>query len=99
VNLWLELWVFSKKNTEFFPLREITRIEALKTIVLLSGVQLDNYQSNFIIEDIPKDDWMYKYVVFGIDRGYVWLKDNKFYPNEALTREELVKILFRVIKK
>jgi hypothetical protein len=95
----VDLEVFSTKNPEFFPLREITRIEAIKTIVLLSWVQLDSYQSDLVIEDISKEDWQYKYAAFAVERWFIWLKDNKLLPNQALTREELVKILFRVLKK
>lgn len=99
VNLWVDLGVFSTKNSQFFPLREISRIEAIKTIVLLSWVQLESYQSDLVIEDISKEDWKYKYAAFAVERWFIGLKNNTFLPNQALTREELVKILFRVLKK
>jgi len=36
VNLGLELGIFSRENNNFFPLREMSKSEALKSILLLS---------------------------------------------------------------
>lgn len=99
VNLWVELGVFSLTNENFYPLRDITKIEALKTIISLSGVQLESYTSQREISDISRDDWQYKYVAYALDNGYVELdKKDAFSPNQALTREDLVVMLYEFLK-
>lgn len=99
VNLGVDMGIFSLTNENFYPMRDITKIEALKTIVSLSWVPLENYSSQREISDVARDDWQYKYVAYALDNGYVDLDENNaFLPNQALTREDLIVMLYKFIK-
>ncbi len=98
VNVWLELWIFSAENSKFYPFREITKAEALKTILLLSWINLDNYETIYEIADINQTDWVYKYVAYALDNNLIELQENHFYPTQALNREEFIVLLYKLLQ-
>lgn len=99
INAWIESWVVSLDNKKFYPFRNVSRVEALKIILTLWKVDLENQENNISFEDVLEADWFYKYVNYAINNNLfenVW---KKFEPNKPLTREELISILYRYINK
>lgn len=99
VNLGLELGIFSRENNNFFPLREMSKSEALKSILLLSWINLDNYETLYNIQDMNSQDWNYKYIVYALDNNLIQLENGMAYPNQALTREEFMVLLYNILQK
>jgi hypothetical protein len=72
----------------------------LKLSLYLAGINISWWQNNtLIINDVHTSDWYYKYVNYAIENHLFELKNNKFYPNKPVNREELISILYKVIKK
>jgi hypothetical protein len=52
---------------------------------------------NFI--DVKDGDWYYDYVNYAIKNDLIKTNSVNFFPSKPLTREELVSILYKFIKK
>jgi len=75
------------KNTNFFPKREVNKVEALKMVILLKKIDLTKYESKkYTIKDISKTDWYYKYAVYALENKLFSLDKSYFYPSKSLTR-------------
>jgi len=78
----------------FMPGRFISRAEAIKIILLASGINIPTTLEKADYIDTPKNAWYTKYLIFtsrnGITQGY---KDGRFLPDRAITRAEAVKII------
>lgn len=100
VNAWVKSWIISTENSYFYPLRNISRVEALKMIFVLSKTDL-NLDFSWLseIKDISSDDWYYDYARYATKEWLLELDEWNFYPNKALTREELVSILYKFVNK
>lgn len=99
INAWIENKVVSLDNKNFYPFRNVSRVEALKIILTLWKINLENQEFNISFEDISESDWFYKYVNYAVNNNLfenIW---KKFEPNKPLTREELISILYRYIVK
>ncbi|MDD4151349.1 MAG: S-layer homology domain-containing protein [Candidatus Gracilibacteria bacterium] len=85
------------KNTNFFPKREVNKVEALKMVILLKKIDITKYQSkNYTIKDISKTDWYYKYAVYALENKLFSLDKSYFYGSKALTRGELVELMYKL---
>lgn len=94
VNTWLERWILTQKNTHFYPNNYISRVEALKMILTLYVWDVEEkYSQNFV--DIPFDAWYKKYVEYAIEKWF-FEKGSHFYPDNFITRREVVKILSKI---
>jgi hypothetical protein len=51
------------------------------------------------LKDVSETDWYYDYVNYAVKNKLVDVKDGYFYPSKALSREELVSILYKFVKK
>lgn len=80
----------------FEPGRNITRAEAIKTILLAFNLASKTTAGEDAFSDVPEDTWYYYYVYSarakGITNGY---EDGTFRPNENITREELATFFYR----
>lgn len=99
INAWIEKNILSLENKNFYPFRDVSRIEWLKLILTLWGIDLESIESSLVLDDTSKDDWYYKYVVYAVDNKLFDIENNKFYPNKPLSREELMSILYKYINK
>ncbi len=98
INTWVHLWIVSTQNKNFYPNGSITRVEAIKIIVLLFVWEIpNNYSKN--IWDISWWEWYVKYVEYALNNNFFTLKENKFFPNQNITRYEVVNILKKIQNK
>jgi len=44
-------------------------------------------------------DWNYKYIVYALDNNLIQLENGMAYPNQALTREEFMVLLYNILQK
>lgn len=67
-------------------------------IVLLFVWEIpNNYTKN--IWDVFWWEWYVKYVEYALNNNFFILKENKFFPNQNITRYEVVGILNKIQKK
>jgi len=87
-----------KKTDTFSPNDYVTRAECATVLVKLTNCLNDN--TSTIFNDVDKMDWYYKYVNSAFQNeimlGY---KGSLFKPVNAITREDLVVILSRILVK
>ena len=99
VNAWVKSWIISTWNTNFYPSRQVNRVEALKMILTLAWIDLKNEEITLNAKDVSDTDWYYSYVNYAVKNKLIELDNWYFYPTKALTREELVSILYKFVKK
>lgn len=82
---------------DFRPDENITRKEFVKTILCAFGVDANDSQSDFA--DIDKNDWAYPYIskayTMGVANG---ITDEYFAPENNITRQDAVTMLFRIVQ-
>lgn len=87
------------KNTEmmFKPLNNVKREEFVKLIV--SGFNLNNPNATSDFTDVDKNSWFYPYVssmtILNLVKGY---NDHSFGAGQAITRQDIAVLLYRVIQ-
>lgn len=90
--------MISTQNKKFNPNGSITRVEALKMILLLFVWEVPNvYTKN--LWDISGNDWYAKYVEYALNYNFFSITNNLFYPNKEITRYEVISILKKITKK
>ncbi len=99
VIAWVEAWIVDSNNKYFSPFRNVSRVEALKIILTLWKVDFTRLENDLKFRDVSESDWFYKYVNYAMKNNLFEIIWNKFEPNKALTREELVSILYKYIQK
>lgn len=82
-------------NNNFYPDRNVTRAEFVKMIVSLSKWSKIDKKSRF--NDVFAEDWYAPYIEAAAEKGIVGGFDGSFRPNVAITREDAVVILDRLI--
>jgi len=76
-----------------FPLREITRAEVVKIILMVMGVNVPEITVS-PFNDVPLEEWYAKYVAKAKELNIVsGVANNNFEPNRSITRAELSKIV------
>lgn len=83
----------------FKPNNEVTRAEALKTILTASGVsEYESVVPNF--NDVNTiEDWFAKYTAYAKDSGLVsGYEDGSFRGNQGITRAEVCKIVVELME-
>ncbi len=83
------------KNGDLHLDSNITRAEAVKMVVAMCGGKDldDSYPKNPVFEDVTEYHWAYDYIKYAkgwLINGY---EDGYFYPDDAITNEELVKLI------
>lgn len=96
INTAVKNWIISKDNLFFKPDENINRSESIKIYLkLLNITAWEPPISKF--DDIEVWNWALKYAIYSKDKN-IFEVDNNFYPNKAISRYELAKILY-IIKK
>lgn len=81
------------KGNLFAPNKNVTRAEL---ITILSRLSKDNFKksnSKINFTDVNDDDWYKDVVLWAIDNNIAKGYESKFRPNDALSREEMAKII------
>lgn len=90
--------VSGKEDGIFAPNDSVTRAEFCK--ILVNSYQLLDAKAESSFADVAKDAWYYSYVssayCYGIINGY---EDSCFRPDESVSREEMVTMLYRLLQK
>lgn len=90
--------MISTQNTKFNPNGSVTRVEALKMILLLFIWEVwNNYTKN--IWDVSGKDWYAKYIEYALNNNLFSLSNNLFFPNKEITRYEVINILKQMTQK
>lgn len=80
----------------FAPNDEVTRAEFIKMVTKAIGVDLVVGESPFV--DVNNDDWFFSSVISAAKSGLIMGDENgNFNPNEPITRQDMVAILYRVL--
>jgi len=99
VNLLVSMGVIKgEPDNKFYPDNNITRAEIITLLAKLSKDEI-KVDSKKVFEDIPVDEWYYNTVMWGYDKGIITGYQNKFEPDEAITREDLAVILVNYLEK
>ncbi len=99
VNAGIERWIISLDNKIFSPLRNVSRAEALKLILNVKGVNFDTLQKDLTFSDVSVEDWSYNYINYAIKNNLLEVQSSTFEPNKAITREELISVLYKSLEK
>lgn len=101
IGKWVEIGAVDPSNSFFRPEDGISRAEALKMLVAVSGVDIDeSFDSRF--DDVVIDSWEAKYIntidnmciVDGTQSGGRYVFD----PQRSLSREEVAKIVAKALE-
>jgi hypothetical protein len=81
----------------FKPNNSITRAEALKILLLASGLDYAGTSSYF--SDVPQDAWFGPYVSYAKNSGIVGgYEDGTFKPENPVTRAEVTKMVSKILE-
>lgn len=82
------------ENGEFKPDNEMTRAEFATVLWNVAGKPETSVSLNFT--DVTENDWFYKQVAWGYGEGIIsGTSETAFSPNDKLTREQAMTILWR----
>jgi len=79
-------------DNTFRPKNNITRIEALK-IILLTHQSQPTPTSQSYFSDVKTESWENGYVAVGIEKGIIDEKNNQFFPFRTVSRAEALKLI------
>ena len=93
----LESGVISRsEDCMFRPGDNVTRAEFAKMISVSLGLTAKD--SDFVFDDVNKDDWYFSYVMAMYENGIVsGMSENYFGANELITRQDICTILGRIM--
>ncbi len=82
---------------KFEPNRYITRAEAAKITVLMTG---DSQTGTIPFDDVSENDWYYPYVCNLYNRGVInGISKTEFAPNLLVTRQQMAVMVYNAIRK
>jgi len=84
--------IISGDGGKLYPARNMTRAEAVKTLLVSKGITPPEVTEN-PFSDVNKDTWYAPYIYKASILGYVEGSNGKFEPNREITRAELAKIV------
>lgn len=91
-------WMIGTRDFYFQPNRALTRAEAATILVRVLGLK-NTYSNIPYFYDIPYNHWAKKDIEIAIQHGLmVGVGNNRFAPDESLTREEMATLLSRLLK-
>lgn len=87
-------------NTTFAPNATLTRAQFVQLIAGINGVDLTQYNEiDSTFADVKFGTWFHNSITWAVEKGYVaGMSPESFKPNEKLTREQLVRILYNYAK-
>lgn len=79
----------------FLPGNEVNRAEALKIILMGTGITVDESSgAGVLFSDVSEEDWFFSYVSTGVSLGIIQgYDDATFKPEQTVNRAEAVKML------
>jgi len=78
----------------FKPSKSVTRAEFIKMVI--SNIE-DNQNDVTTFSDVSEGDWYYTYIMKARRLGIAEGSENKFRPNDNISRQDAVLILYRVL--
>ena len=84
------------KKGFFYPQRNVNKAEALKMIIKVNGIEIDEVKKN-PFEDVSKKQWFAPYFYFA-KKYHLIENQKKANPGDFLTRGQLAEIIFRLEK-
>ncbi|EOC99319.1 glycosyl hydrolase family 18 protein [Caldisalinibacter kiritimatiensis] len=89
-------WMKGISNTHFAPNKSLTRAQAAVTLVRILGLE-DNTKEDSSFKDI-KGHWAEKEITIAEKQGLIkGIEENKFAPDESVTREQMAVMLDRLL--
>jgi hypothetical protein len=82
----------SQTNREFRPNDSITRAEAIKILMNVSG-RTSSYNAAYSYDDVAASDWWAPYISTAKKYGYISQTNREFRPNDSITRAESSKMV------
>lgn len=83
----------------FAPDKQISRVEALKILLMSAGFNISAQFSSLIFPDVENDAWYSKYLAFALENRIVnGYSDGTFKPNAPVTRAEISKMAFLLLE-
>lgn len=86
-------------DNKYLPQNFITRAEYAAMVIKALGLENAEIETMYTFEDIGPENWAWKYILIAIN--YDILKpasDSYFYPNEYVTRSEVITFLVNLLK-
>ncbi len=91
-------WMIGTRDSYFEPNKALTRAEAATLLVRVLGLQNTYYNIPYF-KDIPYNHWAKENIEIAIQHGLMeGLGNQRFAPDESLTREEMATLLSRLLK-
>lgn len=89
--------VIGRDYNSFEPGDNMTKAEAIKVLMLLSGHTTDDAEGKTSgHKDVGETDWFYPYMVIAQDEDVVRVRDGElFYPNSDITRGQFMLFMVR----
>lgn len=84
-------------DNTFRPLQNVTRAEFLKMLLTAMLTPLNPVVSESPYQDVAASDWFAPYVVYAKEKNILPENTTYFLPNEAMTRDEVAEILYRLM--
>lgn len=84
-------------DNKFYPDKNISRAEVITILAKLSGEEIKEYNEK-VFRDTPVDEWYFDTIMWGYEKGIVNGYQNKFEPDEYITREDLAVMLVKYLE-
>ena len=92
----IDLGIYDNKKDFIRPNERINRAEALRAILISSGVEVPDYNDTDF-KDVTQG-WQIKYVQYAKEEGIVsGYTDGTFRPNSKITRAEMAKLIAKLL--
>ena len=85
-------------STLFAPQNYITRAEY--AVMVIKAIEQENMLVNdmYTFDDVDKSHWSWPYILRAVDLDIMKTTDGYFYPNELVTRSEMITFLVNLLK-
>ena len=82
----------------FMPNRYVTRAEYATSIIKAIKQENIQVQNAYVFDDIDNKHWAWRYVIRALDLDIIKASDGYFYPNDFVTRSEMITFLVNILK-
>ena len=85
-------------ETQFMPRKYVTRAEY--AVMVIKAIEQENRLVNdmYTFDDVDKTHWSWPYILRAVDLDIMKTTDGYFYPNELVTRSEIITFLANILK-
>ena len=85
-------------NEYYNPNKLVTRTEFAVMVIKALGQENMLINDMYTFEDLPKSHWAWPYVVRAVDLDILKSSDGYFYPNDYVSRSEIITFLVNILK-